>query len=328
MINPHILRNARCVIVLLAGLSSWLPVDRPLTAATPESPRDIVLVYTNWGPWRQEAFLPLVGYLDPQGKAKDWFYDGFLLNRNGLPFSRQETTIGATNRRDWEYFLDQFFKPGQEAEALDSAVERTARELGTPPRPAWVIAMIPYPSPKQQDFGDVDGHGVSENLVDDGARLKVVRWFIDAFLQRWQARAFPHLRFWGFYWMNESIAPEAEPVVRGTAERIHARGHRFLWIPYCFAPGVDKVRDLGFDLVTMQPNYAFVRPTHSGNVGNENRLSWAAKKSRELGMGLEMEFFRRHHESGPSRQCPALSRPRRSLVGRLLRSSTHMVSWL
>jgi hypothetical protein len=149
--------------------------------------------------------------------------------------------------------------------------------------------MIPYPSRKQKDFGDVDGDGKTEDLSADAARQKVVVWFLRTFAERWKQTPRRHLQLWGFYWMNEGIHPQDEAVVKAAAAEVHALGYKFHWIPWFNAPGVEKWRELGFDLVVMQPNYAFIR-AGGLRIFDENRLTLAANQCRRLGMGIEMEL--------------------------------------
>ena len=252
--------------------------------------RDIMLVYAQAGGWRAENFRPYVAYLDRAGKPVDWFYDAYLfLMFGGVPSGRTYID-GATDRKDWEYYLAEEFAPERELAALDATVENVAQALHAPVPTVPVIAMIPYPSPKQKAFGDADGDGVTENLSVERDREKAVAWFLREFLGRWNGRSYRHLKLWGFYWMNEGVSPADESVVRAAARAVHAQGCKFLWIPWFRAPGVEKWRELGFDLAIMQPNYAFIPPTGNLRVPDENRLTTAANVCRRLGMGIEMEL--------------------------------------
>jgi len=252
--------------------------------------RDIMLVYAGSNQWHRENFLPYVAYVDREGKPRDWFYDAYLFLMYGGAPSGHAYIDGETNRKDWDFYLDEEFAPGREFEALDKTVELAARQMGAKPRTVPVIVMIPYPSAKQKDFGDVDGDGVTENLGADEGRRKVVAWFLRAFGERWEKAGFRHLKLWGFYWMNEGIAPPDEAIVKVTAQEIHALGYKFHWIPWFNAPGVEKWRELGFDLTIMQPNYAFIPASGTRRVPDENRLTTAANMCRRLGMGIEMEL--------------------------------------
>ena len=258
-----------------------------------------MLIYAGTNHWRPENFLPYVAYVDREGRPRDWFYDAYLFlmfsgGPSGLGYSD-----GATGRKDWEFYLDEEFAPGREFAALDTAIENAARQMAVKAPTVPVIVMIPYPSVSQKDFGDVDGDGVTENLAEAAGREKVVSWFLRAFIERWGKAKFPHLKLWGFYWMNEGIAPPDEAIVKAAAREIHSLGYKFHWIPWFKAPGVEKWRDFGFDLAVMQPNYAFIPPTGLLQVPDENRLTTAANICRRLGMGIEIELnMLRNMEAG------------------------------
>lgn len=278
-------------VSLLLALAPAAPADfLPPQSPQSDGMRDIMLIYANTNGWRQVNFLPYVAYLDRQGKPRDWFYDAYLFMMFGGSPSGQTYIDGATDRRDWEFYLDETFGPNRELAALDATVDSVARALDTPAPRIPVIAMIPYPSVKQKDFGDVDGDGMTENLSDHAMRQKAVSWLMREFIARWKSRPFRHLDLWGFYWMNEGISSADEAIVKSTAAEIHALKYKFHWIPWFNAPGVTKWRELGFDLVIMQPNYAFIPPKGLRRVPDENRLTVAANMCRRLGMGIEMEL--------------------------------------
>ncbi|MDD4016793.1 MAG: DUF4855 domain-containing protein [Kiritimatiellae bacterium] len=296
------------VLYASAGMGGYCPPQ----SRQSDGMRDIMLIYAGTNHWRPENFLPYVSYVDREGKPRDWFYDAYLF----LMFSGGPSGVGysdgATNRKDWDFYLDEEFAPGREFAALNTAIENAARQMAVKAPTVPVIAMIPYPSVSQKDFGDVDGDGVTENLAVAGEREKVVSWFLRAFIERWGKAKFPHLKLWGFYWMNEGIAPPDEAIVKAAARKIHALGYKFHWIPWFKAPGVEKWRDFGLDLAIMQPNYAFIPPAGQVQVPDENRLTTAANMCRRLGMGIEIELnmFRQWE---PGNAAPMVPRDRINL---------------
>ncbi len=270
------------IVAVLLGVIAY----QGLAAA----PRDIMLVYCE-RPWNLQQFLPYVAYLDTNGKPQDWFYDSFLFMMYGGAPSGQTYYDGATNKQDWEHFLNAVFASDTGFAALEEAMVKVAEQLRSPVPTMPVMVMIPYPSPRQENFGDVDGDGNSEDLRQDADRLKVVRWFIRSFLQRWREKKYPHLYLWGFYWMNEGIDARDENIVRETAVLIHRLRYQFLWIPYFNAPGIERWRELGFDLAILQPNFAFMKVSPGTlRIPDENRLTVTANRCRQLGMGIEMEL--------------------------------------
>jgi len=255
---------------------------------TPEQAgfRDCMLIYES--PTRGvDDLMPFVAHLRDGSTPDAWLFDSFLFLRYSAAPSGASYYDGPTVKSDWEASLDTWFEPGRDLPALQEAVDRTERTLGKPPRPIQVVISIHYPHTSQADFGDVDGDGKSEDLADPTDRLDAVRWYTDTVMQRFAEAHFENLELWGFYWMNEGIVGGDSDIVRATADLLHERGLRFLWIPYFRAPGFDQCGKLGFDVAILQPNYAFITQ-HNGLVRND-RLIETADLARQYGLGIEIE---------------------------------------
>lgn len=290
---------ATCMLLAAEVASAaYCPPDSEQSGGT----RDIMLLYAAPKRWPVEHLRPYVAYLDKQtGKAKDWFFDGWLFLMYGGAPSKQAYISGATNKGDWLYFLDTLWEPGWELDALDKCIAQVGSELGDRGKTYPVTLMIPYPSVKQSDFGDVDGDGQSENLSKPQGRIKAVRWFVDEALRRWRESHFAHLKLWGFYWMNEGISGRDHLIVQETSDHVHKRGYKMHWIPWHVAPGYDQCRELRLDFAVMQPNFAFVRPKAGLRLPNEDRLTINANAARAAGLGVEMELNGREIDSPESR---------------------------
>lgn len=252
---------------------------------------DIVLIYLSSRTWMPDDFLPYVAHVQqPDYTPDDWFFDGFLFLTQMRAPSGGDYLLGSANQTDWEAYLDLLFgSPGYLA-SLDACIAQVAQRLGTPGRPWPVILMIPYLDRRPAPWGDADGDGQEESPADEAARLRALEWFIEATMRRWKASNFSHLRLWGLYWMNEEISPGDRDVVRAVADRVHDRGLGFHWIPWFRAPGFDRWRELGFDFVIMQPNYAFIDIPAGAAVPDEDRLTHNANLAWEHGLGVEMEM--------------------------------------
>ncbi|MDH7568679.1 MAG: DUF4855 domain-containing protein [Armatimonadota bacterium] len=251
--------------------------------------RDVMLIYQGSREWTRDRFLPYVAYVDREGRPRAWFYDSFLFLQMGGSPSGADYMSGPTNRADWEHFLNTLFAPERGVLALSAAVDAVGEILRDSDHVCPVILMVPYPSPKVTDFGDVDGDGASEDLSQLAGRVKVIRWFLNNALHRWGITTPRRLRLWGFYWMNEGVGQSDAEVVRATAALVHERGVQFLWIPWFRAPGYTRWRDLGFDVAIIQPNYAFMDQTGSALLADQNRLTINALDAASLGMGVEIE---------------------------------------
>ena len=284
-------------LALCLSLAAVLPSVARADYCPPDSPlsgdmRDIMLIYISDGAWAVENFRPYVAYLDKQagGQPRDWFYDSFLFLMFGGAPSGGAYYNGTATKADWDHYLGLLFSPDRCLVALDACIEEMGARLGDPDRVCPVIIMIPYLSKGLDRFGDVDGDGRDEDPADDADRVKAFHWVADAILDRWRAQTYAHLKLWGFYWMHEGASPADRATIRAVADHVHARGFGFHWIPWFRAPGYDVWRDLGFDFVVMQPNFAFIKAPGGAVVPDEGRLTDNAESCRALGLGVEMEL--------------------------------------
>ena len=273
---------ALILVTVVASADYWPPTD-PHSAGI----RDLMLFYIgSKDHYVQADLLPYVAYLDKgSGKPADWFYDAYQFMMFGGSPSGQAYIDGATDLKDWRYYVDTLFAPGMNLAALDGAITEAAKTLGPPQKKTPVILMMPYINPQQKAFGDVDGSGQALDFSKPTDAAKAAAWLVGETARRFKAAGYKHLSLWGYYWMNEGIPPGDVQNVKATAQVVHDRKFGFHWIPWFNAPGVTNWRDFGFDFVIMQPNYAFM---DTGR--NEQRLSEAAALCRKYNMGIEMEL--------------------------------------
>lgn len=252
---------------------------------------DLMLIYLGQDSRSKEDFLPYVAYLGKEETKKplDWFYDSFLFLAYGGAPSKTTYIDGPTLKTDWEHYFDKLlFCKNRSLDSLEACIVDVEMVLGPREKKTPIILMIPYPSAKQRDFGDVDGDGRSEDLSRPEDRIKATRWCVDQLLTRWKKAGFSRLTLWGFYWMNEGIPAADEAVVRATADYIHQQGYGLHWIPYFRAKGIEKCAELGIDFAVLQPNYAFMG--RSGLHPNPQRLTETAQLARQYHLGIEIEM--------------------------------------
>ncbi|NLF15762.1 MAG: DUF4855 domain-containing protein [Lentisphaerae bacterium] len=280
----------------LAGLAAVLATailraDYAPFAGNPDGRRDVMLCYTSPKGWTLEHFRPYVAWVEAgSGRPLDWFFDAWLMLQYGRSPSGAAYFSGPTVKTDWEFFLDEVWAPGRNLDALDRCIEEFSAVLGDPGPPQPVVLMIPYPSPAQHAFGDLDGKGTVADLAQPADRARAVSWFIDEAIRRWEAAPRRHLRLWGFYWMNEGIHTADHAIVKHANAHAHGRGLKTYWIPWFRAPGYERWRDLGFDAAVMQPNFAFLATPAGLRLGDDARLSANARLARDAGLGVEMEM--------------------------------------
>jgi hypothetical protein len=96
-----------------------------------------------------------------------------------------------------------------------------------------------------------------------------------------------HLTLAGFYFVPERTLGSTPRFLPLIAQKIHARGKQFFWIPYWWARGAAEWKQHGFDVAWQQPNH-FFHPELP-----DSRLQEACDFARQHGMGMEMELDER-----------------------------------
>lgn len=264
--------------------------------------KHMVLIYGNHNAplWSKEDFKPYASHYSANGTygytaddfPDDWMYDSFLF----LALKRDlQTSFVETNQRftpagkeDWLWLLDRWFNAvNGEILQLNEGVGELKTVLGDPAHKKKVMIGIPWPNPEMTQFGDVDGVGLSENLTTVAGRQKVVRWFIDEALSRWNAQPLEHLELSGFYWTLERIDGDMKTVVQNASAYIHAKPGqmKFSWIPF-WRSNSEEWDTLGFDFAIQQPNLFFNRRI----IDEETRTASAAEFAAIQHMGLELEI--------------------------------------
>jgi len=261
---------------------------------------NLVLFYNghyknNAGIWTTEQFLPYVSYLDEQGKAKDWFYDGCLfLAKWSHRFHGYEESENPNDLEDWIWYLDKTFGDGGDLSKLNQAVTLAGEQLGDQDTKMKVVIMIPYPDPRQKAFGVLDGAGslcFSPELVSPeeahANKQQAVRWYVDQVWERWQENAaqYSRLELSALYWMNEAVraaVPFENDLVRYTGDLVHDKGLKYFFIPWFKAEQYEKWEELGFDAAILQPNHFF-------GDSEASRIEETAHLARKAGMGVEIE---------------------------------------
>lgn len=286
MKHRHWIRTALTALLLLALSAPSLQAQ--YLPASWHGVRHCMLMYP--APNRDsEAMKPYAAKM-VDGQPEAYLFDSYVFLKI-IAASGQQTDSGQTTKADWLDMLDRFYHPTQDIAALDKAIDELSVVLGEPPARRKVFIGIPWPNPAVRDFGDVDGDGIGEDLAQEGERRKVLNWYIDEALARWELGGYQHVDFAGFYWIREENNLCVDST-RAATEKVHAEGKKFLWIPYYRAPGYQNAYDY-FDIVVMQPNYAF----HTWMDGGTDRpvhLVQAAKECADRTFGFEIE----------NRSCP------------------------
>lgn len=254
--------------------------------------KNMVLAYSggygDLGTWKKEDFLPLVGYISPDGIIRDQMFDAVHF----IPYPNLETTA-----EGWTNYLNDLFRPGRQLDALNEAMMEYNKRRGTlyiAPVKEKVILTLPYPNPKQTDFGkvreDQDSLSFSASDVGEerafGYRKQALEWYFNQLKMRWDKAEFKYLQLDGIYWYNELIddaVPRERELIIETANMVHQQGLRYYWIPYYGAPGLSEWKQLGFDYAFVQPNY------YGNNPIPIDRIEATLEVANKYGMGIEIE---------------------------------------
>lgn len=254
--------------------------------------KDLLLAYSGAheqrGTWTKEDFLPLVGYIDTDGKVKDRMFDSVLF----LPYP-----IMPTSKDGWEYYLNDVFRPGRQLDALNEAMKEYNKQRGKlyiDPEIEKVVLTLPYPTYGTETFGQINinqdpitfsGQKVGIEKAHD-YRKQALAWYLQELLQKWEKADYKYLKLEGIYWYHEIIddaVPGERQLIRETADMVHDQSLRFYWIPYYGATGLGEWKDLGFDYAFVQPNF------YSNNDVPVDRIEAALEVANRYGMGVEVE---------------------------------------
>lgn len=248
---------------------------------------------------RREDLLPYVAYLGRGGEILDTMFDSmlFVILQGRCPSGASLSPHGGPSvYSDWEYITDVLFEKDVCLHALDEAVAETKKALSLPDDLRFTVYLnAPTPKPSFAPFGDINGDGIEEKLLDDGDCVRAYGEYIDGVTRRFAASGLRNLKIGGWFWTNEHLSralrdSEAD-FAAACVKAVHDRGYKCLMIPYFCAGGVEKAQKTGFDCVTAQPNLSFNETLQRDPAG---ALCDFTAFCRKFGFGAELEI---HHSA-------------------------------
>lgn len=255
------------------------------------------------GTWTKDRIIPNISYVDRSGEPVDWLFDGVLYL--GLTSPAGNAFGGGATLEDWKWYLNKTFAETGDMQQLNEAAMEVGSKLNQPDHKVKVVLMIPDPGEYVNDFGDIDGDGISEsfNASEVGEmkayanREKAIQWWLNEAEQKWASNHYSHLELAGMYWLEEQISTSATgpDLIRSTSNKVHAQNLKLFWIPHFLAYKSHMWKDVGIDAVAFQPNY-FFEPL------DEDRLEDATNIAKRYGMGVELEFDDRMVTDGVFRE--------------------------
>ena len=124
--------------------------------------------------------LPYAGYLDKNGKVKDFFFDSYLFlpcMGNGPSGARMHyDASNPTKAIDWTTYVEDTFVQNYNVDALESAMGSVKSALNDTDTNAGVFLSILYPSKYATDFGSLGGRSLNFSKTED--RKYAIKWII------------------------------------------------------------------------------------------------------------------------------------------------------
>ncbi|CAM3564806.1 DUF4855 domain-containing protein [Marinicrinis lubricantis] len=199
--------------------------------------------------WTEKELEPAVWYL-LEGKRVDRMFGGFVFNAISCRKDRYLYPLymgfgELPDMEDWKEWINTLFRGGENLHALQSLANR--------PLDVWV--SVPYPHHFQEQFGVVNGKML--DFRDEEDRFQAVKWWIDLFMQRWNAEqpVLSHLNFRGFLWARESVDEGDTGLAKRYNAYVKEKGAHSLWLPNYGTYGIVDSSTLGFDVTLVNPNY-------------------------------------------------------------------------
>ncbi len=293
-----------------AGLYSWEKDEiRPIA--------DAVICYGGHSArkpylWTPERFHETVAYTDENGQ-EHWFFDNMIMmelwdDDYAVTYSIANDGRYSSRKEHWQRQIDYWFSRENGFAALEASIADVASRIGNPPTKRGIIFSLPDPvyfehytnamkniNRNTVYWGEIDGVQMDFSKSED--RVKAYKWMVDQVRAAFAEARFKHIELIGFYVLSEELSvpgsfryeyKEHDITIKAAADYCHSVGEGFYWVPYAMAPGIERGRDFGFDLVVMQPNYYWT----------DSKWTWdqIEKAIVENDLGMELEFEGTHGE--------------------------------
>ncbi len=227
-----------------------------------------------------EYFKPYLGYLK-DGQYIDPMFDSFIILGRTSPYGDlAETSKNDANFGEWDWYLNRTFDP-------DGALTKLNEAVSMVPVVNSVNAFISIPYPKfTGDIVTLDGFSLPNNQEN---RQKLVEWYIDEAMQRFQNQHYEHIVLKGFYWLNETVTrPEDEKLLETIAQELKSKEMKFIYSPHALSTNFDNWKWYGFDGAYLQANAHKVSLSEQ-EVKTLLHQSFLRAQIKDSGLNLEIE---------------------------------------
>lgn len=249
------------VVFLLIFFVYFLSLSSP----TDQNIQRIALVYIDkYNNMTLSDYKVLLVY--NESNINNTFFNTFLFlgqfSNSGESYEGYER---GSSYNSWLWWLSKIFDNGEQIEQLNDAAEDVSKYVKL--NEVNVIIMIPRP---------LTNLTLEERYIN-------VRSYVYEVVQIFKERNYNKLKLVGFYWMCETAPEEDYELIKKVSALVHSFGLKLYWIPYFGAEGINRWKELGFDYVMLQPNFAF------SNV-DIDRFSIVEEIMNNLNVSVEMEL--------------------------------------
>lgn len=276
-----------CCVLLNASCSV---ADEKIPSA--DRATDMALMYHGYRtrPAFDASDMKYYVYRENNGKI-EWLFDGFLFIEIYAENNGQMYDYGIANgnklaarKVEWEDLLQKTFAVGKGPDAIEEVLDSLAQQNIVPPYKRKIMFALPNPQTMCIDWGELDGKKMNFSRLEH--RQKAVKWYINRILEEWNKKDYRYIDLAGFYWLHEQIDTQYndDVLVKEVQLYLNKLGYPLTWIPYYGAEGVDRWKELGFDIAYQQPNYFFSLESPI------DIITGAIGIAKKYNMSLEMEF--------------------------------------
>ncbi|MDR2274427.1 MAG: DUF4855 domain-containing protein [Sphingobacterium sp.] len=229
----------------------------------------------------------------------EYLYDSFLFLEITTTLNGQQFDYGCEvpgrampGRKEWEWLLEETFAAGRGPDAVEFTIDSLIKLGYPPPAKRKIYFAISNPIYGNKNWGKLDGNQLDLTKVED--RFKAAKWYVEQIETRWKKKRYKYIELAGFYWLHETIdiANKDDSLIKEVSAFLKNKKHDLIWIPYNWAEGADKWKEIGFTKAYQQPNYFFDLKSEPWI------LQHAVDFAKEHHMNLEMEFDDRISEDG------------------------------
>lgn len=239
---------------------------------------------------------PYFAYVDGVGKPIDTMFEAMLFLPLQPGQSSEDTSYpySFSKKAGFEAFLDNtIVNKGYNFDALNELVGEIKTDIGYDADYQYPVYLaVPYIYISNSSFGEIGGETVTPNSL--AARQKIVDWYIDLAIQKFNDAGYTNLKLNGFYWYGETVlykygSDEIE-LIKHFNSYCDTKNYTSIWIPYYCSPGYNKALELGFDAAVLQTGYAFPKDA-SSETGDAKAgvCDDAIVQAAKYGLGLEIE---------------------------------------